>query len=169
MYFDRLDFKKACEKFDNYGDDTVTQVNFERALLASVESLSTQEATELSAVAPRLNNSYEHLRIGMQESRSRQGSLGRHDAARKELDQETRIFYVRLANELNDLAALEIPINLLYDRHDPPLETPKDSRTAQEKESQQIFAFLDPRLHHLKINFTRESLQLQRVSFVNNR
>ena len=44
-----------------------------------------------------------------------------------------RIFYVRLANELEDLAALEIPINLLYDRHDPVVEheTPPDTRSAE--------------------------------------
>ena len=42
-------------------------------------------------------------------------------AAKRELDSEVRIFYVRLCNEINDLAALRIPVNLLYDRFDPPV------------------------------------------------
>ena len=64
-------------------------------------------------------------------------------AAKRELDSEVRIFYVRLCNEINDLAALRIPVNLLYDRFDPPVveQIVQDTRTPQEKESASVFAF----------------------------
>jgi hypothetical protein len=57
--------------------------------------------------------------------------------AKRETNEETRIFYVRLSDELNDLAGLNIPINLLYDRFDPiaELKPLEDNRTAAEKES----------------------------------
>ena len=86
------------------------------------------------------------------------------------MEQEVRIFYIRLANELNDLAALHIPCNLLYDRFDPVIEhlEPVDNRSAKEKESAAAFSFQDPRLMHLKPNYTREQLQLNNISFVNN-
>ena len=71
------------------------------------------------------------------------GTMGRFDSARKELNGEVRIFYVKLANELNDLAQLEIPPSLLYDRFDPVVkeEEPIDTRTSEDKERSQIFAF----------------------------
>ena len=86
------------------------------------------------------------------------------------MEQEVRIFYIRLANELNDLAALHIPCNLLYDRFDPVIDhlAPVDNRSAKEKESAAAFSFQDPRLMHLKPNYTREQLQLSNISFVNN-
>lgn len=142
VYFDGFDLKAACAPFDNFEDETVTSINFERALLSNVESLSPVEANELSSTAPRLNQTYEHL--GRRSSERRRT----HEAARRELEQEIRIFYVRLANELNDLAALQIPCNLLYDRFDPTVEfqEPVDTRTAQEKESAATFSFQDPRL-----------------------
>ena len=51
---------------------------------------------------------------------------------------------MHLSDELNDLAGLAIPLNLLYDRFDPLPEVEKtvvDNRTAAQKESSQIFAF----------------------------
>jgi len=75
------------------------------------------------------------------------------------MEKEVRVLYARLAREIGDLAALQIPVNLLYDRFDTPLTTaPPDTRTSDEKETSSIFSFLDPRLQHLKPNFTRESL-----------
>ena len=140
VFFERYDLIAACKTHDNYEDETISQFNFERVLRSDVESLGPKDITELSSVAPRLSNDFEHLRVGaFQQSqssmgRSMRGSLGRNSAARRELDSEVRIFYVRLANELNDLAMLEIPINLLYDRHDPPVKEKKepiDTRTAE--------------------------------------
>ena len=142
---------------------------------SDVESLGPKDITELSSVVPRLSNDYEHLRAGASQQssmgRSMRGSLGRNNAARRELDGEVRIFYVRLANELNDLAMLEIPINLLYDRHDPPVKEKKepiDTRSAEQKETSALFAFNDPRLQHLKVNYTREHLQPENVNFAAN-
>ena len=34
-----------------------------------------------------------------------------------DLKKEIRIFYQKLSNELNDLAKLKLPLNLLYKRH----------------------------------------------------
>ena len=99
--------------------------------------MSTVEATTLSSLAPRLSSDYEHLKVGANDSSfsasgGRRQSRGRFSLARRELNNEVRIFYVRMANELVDLAQLEIPINLLYDRFDPPMEQaePIDNRTA---------------------------------------
>ena len=83
-----------------------------------VESMSPQEANDLSSAVPRLNSTYAHLSFGRKGDNRRRSQ----DGARKEMDQEVRIFYIRLANELNDLAALHIPCNLLYDRFDPVVE-----------------------------------------------
>ena len=61
IYFDGFDLKAACKPFDNYEDETVTAVNFERVMLSDtngVESLSPQEANDLSSAAPRLNQTY---------------------------------------------------------------------------------------------------------------
>lgn len=56
ILFCKFDLIAACKPFDNYSDDTVTEVNFERVLLKEVPSLSTQEVDELTLVAPRLNS-----------------------------------------------------------------------------------------------------------------
>jgi len=45
---------------------------------------------------------------------------------------------------------------------------PEDHRTKEEKEFALLFSFQDPRLQHLKVNYTRESLQPERLSFVHN-
>ena len=87
VVYERFDLKKACKPFDNYDDETVTQVNFERVLLTEVASLSTEEATELSSCAPRLNTTYEHLKDDRRRHSSRdRSSFGRNQAARRELD-----------------------------------------------------------------------------------
>ena len=57
-----------------------------------------------------------------------------------------RILYVRLANEINDLVSLEIPLSLLYSRFDMTLEEEEqkvwsDERTEAEKERALIFDF----------------------------
>ena len=60
---------------------------------------------------------------------------------------EMRILYVRLANEINDLVSLEIPLSLLYSRFDMTLEEEdekkvwSDERTEAEKERALIFDF----------------------------
>ena len=59
---------------------------------------------------------------------------------------EMRILYVRLANEINDLVSLEIPLSLLYSRFDMTLEEDEqkvwsDERTEAEKERALIFDF----------------------------
>lgn len=69
------------------------------------------------------------------------------------------------------MAVLQTPINLLYDRFDAPLtkdSKPEDNRTAEQKEASLLFSFMDPRLQHLKPGFTRESLQIENISFVEN-
>ena len=53
------------------------------------------------------------------------------------MEQETRVFYERLAKECKDLANLNIPVNMLYDRFDEPLEEdtePVDNRKPEDKE-----------------------------------
>ena len=61
VYFDGFNLKEACQPSDNFEDETITSVNFERLMLKNVESLSTQEASDLSSAAPRLNQTYQHL------------------------------------------------------------------------------------------------------------
>ena len=54
VFFDQFDLKAACAKYDNFGDDTLTQDNFVIVVLTNVPSLSTLEAQALTTVVPRL-------------------------------------------------------------------------------------------------------------------
>ena len=80
---------------------------------------------------------------------------------------EQRVFYVKLSNELKDLARLRLPLNLLYERH--VLEFKKlvpageavAKMSEEEKkisERDEVFTFKDPRLRHLNSSFQREEL-----------
>jgi hypothetical protein len=83
--------------------------------------------------------------------------------AKENNPKEIRVFYVKLSNELKDLARLRLPLNLLYKRHVvdiAALKAPNTSNPEEMKklEADSVFAFKDPRLRHLNKNFKREEL-----------
>jgi hypothetical protein len=87
---------------------------------------------------------------------------------------EQRIFYVKLWNELKDLAKLRLPINILYERHvlefKKLVTTEETKMTEEEKKAMErdtVFSFKDPRLRHLNKDFKREELQVDFVDFGN--
>lgn len=87
---------------------------------------------------------------------------------------EQRIFYVKLSNELKDLAKLRLPINVLYERHIfefKKLAPSEDAKMTEEEkklmERDTVFSFKDPRLRHLNSNFKRDELQVEFVEFGN--
>ena len=54
--------------------------------------------------------------------------MGSKQAAKRELmEKEVRILYESLAMQIRDLIALQMPINMLYDRFDIPLDLDSDA------------------------------------------
>lgn len=67
--------------------------------------------------------------------------------------EEERIYYMKVHNELTDLARLRLPLNLLYKRHVITIKRLEESAATPEDEQQRkldsVFAFKDSRLRHL--------------------
>ena len=140
-------------EYDNYEDGTVSAENFELIMLREVTSLSVKEAGALTLVCPRVE---EKFRGGIFKSRHARSSERRRSSSKgkslgdrqRELvleasAKEIRIFYVRLCEELTDLAKLALPINMIYERFEPPLvsEKPEPVVSQREQEIANIFNF----------------------------
>ena len=149
MYFDNWSPVESLAAYDNYGDDTVAADDFEVVMLREVTSLSKAEASALTEYCPRVEEKFRSGPIAKglharSSERRRAGtkvikSLGDRQRER-EMDnlstKEVRIFYVRLCAELTDLARLALPINMIYERFEPPLASDKPEPVVAQREQE---------------------------------
>ena len=143
--------------------------SFELVIKETVTSLSKSEVESLSLVCPRIIEKSKRDTMKARDSLySRKNSNGRKSTINERAtervldsyaDRPVRIFYVKLCNELSDLALLALPINMIYERFEPPLMMKKPkAMSVEEKEHAELFNFQDPRLQHLKTDFSRKAL-----------
>ena len=153
IYFEDWDLVKAVSPYDRLRDGTVTEDDFERVIFANVSSLDRDEVDQLTHMVPRIDRS-----VGVE--REYHGNYRGLAAARKELMETCVIFYVKLYNVIMDLARIQYPINMLYERFEVKPKVDALNQFEESREIKELFNFYDPRLQHLTTNYSREKLQI---------
>jgi hypothetical protein len=151
VFFDGYNLAEACARFDRDLDGTIARMYFKQVILTDVPAMHkgkrpgeyVTDFHKLMNVVPR-----SVLNVGDDQK-------------------DQRVYYLKLANELTDLAKLRLPVNVLYERHVIDIKKMASIRGFEENLSEEnkkeadhdsVFTFKDPRLRHMNKNFKREEL-----------